>query len=309
MKSLSIGAFFVNERSGQLYFGIMEWKGKRQSDNYEDRRGMSGRKLAFGGGAGAIIIALITYFLGGDPNQVLNQLQQEAPAATEESALPKLSKEEQELTEFARVVLASTEDVWTAILKKEGEGYTPAPLVLYREGTSTDGCGFGQSAMGPFYCGGDQKVYLDLGFNDELKTKFGATGEFALAYVIAHEVGHHIQKLMGTLDKANQQQSQMTEKAANRVQVKVELQADFYAGIWAHYANEDSEVRINAKDIEAGIQAAQAVGDDRLQMQAQGRVMPDAFTHGTSEQRVHWFKKGFESGNLSQGDTFNDPDL
>ncbi|SEM63620.1 hypothetical protein SAMN05216436_10659 [bacterium A37T11] len=287
----------------------MEWKGKRQSDNFEDRRGMSGRKMAFGGGAGAIIIALIAYFLGGDPNQVLNQLQQGGTDTATSNGPLELSKEEQELTEFVRVVQASTEDVWSELFKRQDENYVADSLVLYREGTSTDGCGFGQSAMGPFYCGGDQKVYLDLGFNNELKSRFGATGEFALAYVIAHEVGHHIQKLTGTLDKANQQQARMSEKEANRIQVKTELQADFYAGIWAHYANKNSEVRIDANDIDAGLQAAAAVGDDKIQMQAQGRVMPDAFTHGTSEQRVYWFKKGFTTGDLSKGDTFNDPDL
>jgi len=279
----------------------MRWKGRRESDNFEDRRGMSGRGLAVGGGIGAIVIAVIVSLLGGDPQEVLQQLQTAAPPQQEKSI--NISPEEQELTSFVRVVLASTEDVWSELLQEQGATYQEPNLVLYRDETST-ACGAGLTAMGPFYCPADQKLFIDLSFNDELKNRFGAPGEFAMAYVVAHEVGHHIQHLNGTMAKVQEMRGQLSEKAYNKLSVKLELQADFLAGVWAHHANKLQKL-LEAGDIEAGLKAANAIGDDKLQMQAQGRIVPDAFTHGTSKQRVYWFKKGYETGDLSQGDTFN----
>jgi len=279
----------------------MRWKGRRESDNFEDRRGMSGRGLAVGGGIGAIVIAVIVSLLGGDPQEVLQQLQTAAPPQQEKSI--NISPEEQELTSFVRVVLASTEDVWSELLQEQGATYQEPNLVLYRDETST-ACGAGLTAMGPFYCPADQKLFIDLSFNDELKNRFGAPGEFAMAYVVAHEVGHHIQHLNGTMAKVQEMRGQLSEKAYNKLSVKLELQADFLAGVWAHHANKMQKL-LETGDIEAGLKAANAIGDDKLQMQAQGRIVPDAFTHGTSKQRVYWFKKGYETGDLSQGDTFN----
>ncbi len=283
----------------------MRWKGKRQSDNFEDRRGMSGGKLALGG-IGGLIVVVLGLLLGGDPQQLLQQLQS---TGNTEQGPAEISPEEQELTEFARVVLASTEDVWATLYREQQQAYRPASLVVYRDGTQTDGCGFGATANGPFYCPADEKVYIDLSFNEELQNRFGATGEFAMAYVIAHEVGHHIQLLQGTLPKVQGMRGELSERAFNKLMVQLELQADFYAGVWAHHANKASEVYIDESDIEDGIAAASAVGDDRLQMQSQGYVVPDAFTHGTSAQRAYWFRKGFETGDLRQGDTFSSPDL
>lgn len=265
----------------------------------------SGGKLALGG-VGGIVVLLIGLFLGGDPQQLLQQLQ---TTDTQTSGPVEISAEEAELTEFVRVVLASTEDVWGTIYATAGEDFRPATLVLYRDGTQTGGCGMGASAYGPFYCPADEKVYIDLDFNDELRNRFGATGEFAMAYVLAHEVGHHIQKLTGAMDRVQAARQQLSETEYNRVQVMLELQADFYAGVWAHHANKQSEVRLEYDDIRDGMDAAAAVGDDRLQMQAQGRVVPEAFTHGTSEQRAYWFKKGYDTGDVNQGDTFSDPSL
>jgi len=262
---------------------------------------MSGRGLAVGGGIGAIVIAVIVSLLGGDPQEVLQQLQTAAPPQQEKSI--NISPEEQELTSFVRVVLASTEDVWSELLQEQGATYQEPNLVLYRDETST-ACGAGLTAMGPFYCPADQKLFIDLSFNDELKNRFGAPGEFAMAYVVAHEVGHHIQHLNGTMAKVQEMRGQLSEKAYNKLSVKLELQADFLAGVWAHHANKLQKL-LEAGDIEAGLKAANAIGDDKLQMQAQGRIVPDAFTHGTSKQRVYWFKKGYETGDLSQGDTFN----
>ena len=283
----------------------MRWKGKRQSENFEDRRGMSGGKLALGG-IGGIVVVLIGLLMGGDPQQLLQGLQMQTPG---EQTNVEISAEEQELTEFSRVVLASTEDVWQTLYRQQGQTYRPAALVVYRDGTQTGGCGFGATANGPFYCPADEKVYIDLSFNEELKNRFGATGEFAMAYVIAHEIGHHVQLLQGILPKVQGMRGKLSEREFNKLMVQLELQADFYAGVWAHHANKASEVHIEYDDIEDGIAAAAAVGDDRLQMQSQGYVVPDAFTHGTSAQRSHWFKKGFETGDLSQGDTFSSPDL
>lgn len=286
----------------------MRWKGGRQSDNFEDRRGMSrGGKVALGG-VGGIIVVILGLLFGGDPTELMNQMQQgtmqEAPVGEVE-----VSVEEQELTAFARTVLASTEDVWAELYRNSGATYRPAALVVFWDGTQTGGCGFGASAYGPFYCPADEKVYIDLTFNEELKNRFGATGEFAMAYVIAHEIGHHVQLLHGVLPQVQAMQGQLSEREFNKLMVRLELQADFYAGVWAHHANRLSDVQLEYSDIRDGMNAAAAVGDDRIQQQAQGYVVPDAFTHGTSEQRAYWFKKGYDTGDVRQGDTFNDPSL
>lgn len=285
----------------------MRWKGRRQSDNFEDRRGMSsGGKLALGG-AGGIIVLIIGLLLGGDPQELMQQLQQAGGQQTDGPV--EISAEERELTEFVRVTLASTEEVWDDLYRRAGVTYRPCSLVVFRDGTNTAGCGFGATAFGPFYCPADEKVYIDLSFNEELKNRFGASGEFAMAYVIAHEVGHHVQLLQGTLPKIQDMRNRLPEREFNKLMVQLELQADFYAGVWAHHANKKWDGFLEYSDIRDGMDAAAAVGDDRIQMQSQGYVVPDAFTHGTSEQRAFWFKKGYDTGDIRQGDTFNDPDL
>lgn len=279
----------------------MLWKGRRESGNVEDQRGISGKHIAFGGGALGIIILLINAFLGGDSSQLLNQLGQEA--SQHQSATAVVNPEEDEMAKFVSVVLADNEDVWNKIFSDAGSTYTEPKLVLFRDAIES-GCGNASSSSGPFYCPDDQKVYIDLGFFDELKNRFGAQGgDFAIAYVIAHEIGHHIQNLMGTSDKVRRQQLHLGEKEANKLSVSLELQADFFAGVWAYHDQKMKNV-LEAGDIEEALSAATAVGDDHLQKQAQGYIVPDAFTHGTSQQRVYWFKRGFETGDIKKGNTF-----
>ncbi|HRY32051.1 MAG TPA: neutral zinc metallopeptidase [Bacteroidales bacterium] len=275
----------------------MRWKGLRQSENVEDRRGMSGRKIAFGGGIGTIVIVLIVLFLGGDPGQILN-------LAVEDNQVqaPGEILKDDTMAQFIAVVLAETEDTWNRIFSESGRAYRAPKLVLY-SGQVQSACGFNSAATGPFYCPGDEKVYIDLSFCEELKTRFGAPGDFAIAYVVAHEVGHHVQKLLGTLDEVNGLRNRMDEKEFNRYLVRLELQADYYSGIWAHDADQWKGI-LEPGDAEEAISAAGAVGDDRLQKQAQGYIVPDAFTHGTSEQRMRWFKKGYDSGNPAAFDPF-----
>jgi predicted metalloprotease len=275
----------------------MLWQGRRESGNVEDRRGISGGGLIAGGGIGTIVVAILYFLLGGDPSDVNNNL---APQQYTQSA-PRSAKEE-ELASFSKVVLADTEDVWAEIFKENGRQYSEPTLVLFTDETRS-GCGFSSAATGPFYCPSDEKVYIDLSFFNELETRFHAPGEFAMAYVIAHEVGHHIQKLSGVFDKAEQQRQNLSESAYNKLSVQMELQADFYAGVWA---NRDQKMKkiLESGDIDAALNAANAIGDDRLHQHSQGRVVPDAFTHGTSQQRMYWFKKGFETGDITQGNTF-----
>jgi len=276
----------------------MRWIGRRQSGNVEDRRGMSGGKMIAGGGAIGIIILLINMFLGGDSANVLNQLQQQGQ--TQETPL---TKEEEDMGNFISVALADNEDVWTELFAKQGLNYEAPKLVLFKNGTQS-GCGSASSSTGPFYCPADRKIYIDLSFMDDLKNRFGAKGgDFALAYVLAHEVGHHVQNLLGTSGKIHEMKSQTSEVEANKLSVGLELQADFYAGIWTYY-NERKNQILEEGDIEEALSAASAVGDDAIQKKVQGQVVPDAFTHGTSEQRMFWFKKGFQTGDISQGNTF-----
>ena len=279
----------------------MRTEGRRTSDNVEDRRGMSsGGKMAIGGGLGTIVIALVVLLLGGDPTQVLNS-SQEAPAT--ESGPITTTPEEDAMDNLVRVVLAGTEDVWTKIFQESKMTYKPPTLVLFRDQVQS-ACGYASGASGPFYCPGDQKVYIDLAFFDELKTRFGANGDFAIAYVVAHEIGHHVQNQLGILSDVNNQRARMSEVNANRILVRLELQADFLAGMWAHY-DQQMFNSLESGDIEEAMNAAASVGDDVLQKRYQGRVIPDAFTHGTAAQRKEWFRKGYTSGDFDQGDTFN----
>lgn len=282
----------------------MKWSGRRESSNMEDRRSISGGKVALGGGAIGIVILLINLFMGGDSTQLLNGLQEQMQQQqnTQTEATP-LSKEDEEMGKFVRVVLADTEDAWHKIFEENGLQYEEPKLVLFRNSVET-ACGGASSASGPFYCPADRKVYMDLAFFEELKTRFGAQGgDFAIAYVIAHEIGHHVQTLLGTSAKMRQQQQGLSEKDANKLSVALELQADFYAGLWAHY-NEKSNQVLEPGDIEEALSAANAVGDDAIQKKMQGQVVPDSFTHGTSEQRMYWFNRGLKTGDFKQGNTF-----
>ena len=282
----------------------MKWQGRRQSDNVEDRRSISGGGTAIiGGGVIGIIVLLLNLF-GGETGQqiapILEQMQGGQGQQTEAAA--PLSKEDEEMGNFVRVVLADNEDIWSKIFAENGMTYEKPKLVLFKGGVQT-ACGGASSASGPFYCPGDRKVYMDLGFFEELKSKFGAKGgDFAIAYVIAHEIGHHIQTLLGTSAKMRQEQQGKSEAEANKLSVALELQADFYAGVWAHYNQEN----LDAGDIEEALSAANAVGDDAIQSKMQGHVVPDSFTHGTSEQRMYWFKKGYKTGDITQGTTFEE---
>jgi len=283
----------------------MFWKGRRGSTNVDDRRGISGGGIAAGGGIIGVIIYLLYTFLGGSGGDsstvppILPGNQQTEMSAEEKAA-------DDERAEFVKVVLADTEDVWNKLFGEQGKDYPEPTLVLFRDAVQS-ACGNASAAMGPFYCPGDQQVYVDLSFYQDLQTKLNAPGDFAMAYVIAHEVGHHIQKLNGSADKISRLRQQVSETEYNRYSVKMELQADFLAGIWAHYAQQKNI--LESGDIEEALNAANAIGDDLLQKRTQGYVVPDAFTHGTSAQRMYWFKKGYQSGDLGQGDTFNSPDL
>ncbi|MBS4218552.1 neutral zinc metallopeptidase [Bacillus sp. FJAT-49711] len=276
----------------------MKWEGRRGSANIEDKRGKGGTMIA-GGGIGSLILLLVFTFLGGDPGSLLQGVQPQGydnPPPYEETA------KEKELSEFVSVVLADTEDVWSEIFKENGLEYKNPILVLYTDSVQS-ACGAASSAVGPFYCPGDQKLYIDLSFYDELQQRFNAPGDFAMAYVIAHEVGHHVQKLLGTSDQVAALRQKLSEKEYNKYSVRLELQADYYAGVWANHA--ESLNILDDGDIAEAIKAASAVGDDTLQKQARGYVVPESFTHGTSEQRMRWFKKGYQSGDLDEGDTFN----
>lgn len=277
----------------------MQWKGRRASSNVEDRRGMGGGGMMMGGGLGGIILLVIMTFLGGgDLGDVVNNMggQGQSPAPYQET------KQEEELAQFVSVVLADTEEVWSEVFKEEGMVYTEPTLVLY-SGSVQSACGVAGSQVGPFYCPGDQKLYIDLSFYDELQRKFQAPGDFAMAYVIAHEVGHHVQTLLGTSDKLNSLRGKLDKTEFNKYQVRFELQADYLAGVWAHHAQGMGVVEEG--DLEEALNAASAVGDDTIQKRTQGYVVPESFTHGTSEQRKNWFYKGYEAGNLKEGDTFN----
>ena len=288
----------------------MDFRNGRESRNVEDRRGQGGRRLGGGGkiGIGTIVLALIAMYFGIDPSVVLNTSEMVAPPAIEstQSGQPR-SPAEDEMARFVSMVLADTEDTWGPIFKAGGAQYREPGMVLYT-GATRSGCGVGQAEMGPFYCPADGKVYLDLAFFDELGQRYGAQGDFAQAYVIAHEVGHHVQYLLGISDKVQQARQRVSEREANLLSVRLELQADCLSGVWANHAHRSRQV-LEAGDVEEGLAAASAVGDDRMQKQARGFAVPDSFTHGSAAQRVRWFRQGLESGELRACDTFSAPTL
>ncbi|MFS8085096.1 MAG: neutral zinc metallopeptidase, partial [Acidobacteriota bacterium] len=276
---------------------------ERQSDNIEDRRGVSRGKIAIGGGLGGLAVLVIALLLGVNPQSLFEQLPNDGSApGVSRSANPN----EEELKQFVSVVLAKSEDVWQDIFRKNGRQYREPKLVLFRD-VVRSACGTSDSAVGPFYCPADEKVYIDLAFYEELRRRFEAPGDFAQAYVVAHEVGHHVQKLLGISDKVTAMQRRMNETDANRLSVRLELQADFFAGVFARYVKEKG--LLDPGDIEEALTAASAIGDDKIQRRTSGYVVPDSFTHGTSEQRLRWFRKGYETGDMNQGDTFSAQDL
>jgi predicted metalloprotease len=277
----------------------MQWQGRRESSNVDDRRGISGGGLAVGGGVIGVIFILAKFLLGGGD---VNDLQQLIPQEQRQEMTAEQKAADDKEASFVKVVLADTEDVWTKLFNDMGRTYTQPTLVLFRDAT-TSGCGTASASTGPFYCPVDQDLYIDLSFAQQLKEQFGATGDFAMAYVVAHEVGHHVQDLLGVTGKMQQLQQQVSETEYNKYSVRLELQADFYAGLWAHY-NQKMKNVIEPDDINEALTAANAIGDDRLQQQYQGTVTPDSFTHGTSAQRMYWFKKGYETGDFNQGNTF-----
>ncbi len=282
----------------------MRWQGREGSKNVEDRRRGGGavRKGAAGIGIGTIILAIIYMFLGEDPQQVLNQAQQ----STTYEQPAQAAGEDDELTKFVKVVLKDTEEVWSRIFRESfGKDY-PEPVLVIYSGQVSSACGYASSATGPFYCPGDSKLYIDLSFYQDLKNKFGAPGDFAMAYVVAHEVAHHVQNLMGITDYVDSQRRRLSKKEFNKLSVRLELQADFFAGVWTRYAHEMFNI-LEKGDLEEALNAAHAIGDDRLQKRSRGYVVPDSFTHGTSEQRMRWFTKGVETGDIDQGDTFQIP--
>ena len=279
----------------------MQLEGRRRSTNVDDRRGKgtTGASLGIGG---IIIAGLIVWITGGNPLEFVTEQVMDNMSTGQSTTL---TVEEEKMGIFAETILAGTEDVWTEIFKQNGMKYTTPEMVLYSRST-TSRCGSASSATGPFYCPADQKIYIDLSFFEQMKTQLKAGGDFAYAYVIAHEVGHHVQYLLGVLDKVQQQQARLSQKESNQLNVRLELQADFYAGIWAYHDNKNFH-SIEDGDIENGLNAASQIGDDRLQMQSQGYTVPDAFNHGTSEQRVRWLKKGLQTGKISNGNTFDIP--
>ncbi|MDD1742056.1 MAG: neutral zinc metallopeptidase [Methanotrichaceae archaeon] len=278
----------------------------RRSENIEDRRGQGVRRGTIGGGIGLIIIVLVGMLLGADPSTILNMIAGGSGGLPSQSEMNR-SGADAELVDFVSVVLGDTEDTWQDIFKQKHMVYKQPKLVLFSDGVDS-ACGFAQSAVGPFYCANDQKVYIDLSFYHDLKDQYGAPGDFAQAYVISHEVGHHVQNLLGDLEQVHRLESQTDEVTANKLSVMLELQADCYAGVWANHANKTRQI-IETGDIEEALNAASKIGDDALQKQAQGYVVPDAFTHGSSAQRMKWFKAGLERGDFNSCDTFNSDTL
>jgi len=278
----------------------MRWEFGRKSSNVEDKRGVRVSAPIVGGGLGAIVLSLIVAFLGGDPSVILNQSNTSGDRNTSQST--ERSAEDKRMTEFISVVLADTEDTWKSIFAQSGKTYVEPKLVLFSNQVNS-ACGFATAATGPFYCPSDQKLYIDLSFFADLETKYKAPGDFAQAYVIAHEIGHHVQTLLGTSRQVQAKRRQVDPSQANQLSVRQELQADCYAGIWAYHAQRSRQI-LEEGDIEEALGAASSIGDDRLQKQTKGYVTPETFTHGSSAQRVRWFKRGFTSGNPSQCNTF-----
>ena len=286
----------------------MKWERGRRSSNVDDRRGqgVSRGVVVGGGGLGVVVLAVVVALLGGDPGVILEQASR-APSSAPQTA-PRPAAED-ELAEFVSVVLADTEDTWNTLFQQEMNADYPEPTLVLFTGRVESACGLGQAAMGPFYCPADQQVYVDLSFYDDLKNQLGAPGDFAQAYVIAHEVGHHVQNVLGISDQVRQQQRQVSEAQANELSVRLELQADCLSGVWAYHAQDSQNVALERGDIQEALNAASAIGDDRLQQKSRGYVTPDSFTHGTSEQRVRWFTRGIETGDVNQCNTFDTANL
>ena len=282
----------------------MKLDGRRESTNVEDRRGTSGGKVAGLGIGGIAIVAIITLLMGGNLGDVFQNVVQSGGLQDQTVSQYEPTAENEALAKFSRQILASTEDVWTKYFAENGIGTYRAPTLVLYTGTTSSACGQGQAALGPFYCSADEKVYLDLSFFSSMKKQLGADGDFAYAYVIAHEVGHHVQHLLGTLEQAHQQMARMSKTDANKMSVRIELQADFYAGLWGHYENALFG-SLEQGDLEEAIRCASVIGDDYLQKKSQGYAVEDSFTHGTAAQRMKWLKKGFTTGDIRQGNTFN----
>ncbi len=282
----------------------MRWRTGRQSDNVEDRRGMRAGPVLAGGGIGTVAIVVLAMFFGVDPTMLLQSMGSSgSPSRVAVAPTPA----QDEASQFVSVVLADTEDTWRDLFRQMGGTYQEPKLVLFTDAVQS-ACGFAQAAVGPFYCPADRKVYIDLGFFQELKSRFRAPGDFAQAYVIAHEIGHHVQNLLGISSKVEGLRRSAGEAQANALSVRLELQADCFAGVWAHHAHKSRQI-LESGDVEEGLNAATAIGDDRMQMRARGYVAPDSFTHGSSAQRVRWFKQGIATGDLRQCDTFSTAQL
>lgn len=292
----------------------MKWQGRQESRNVEDRRGQrpsggGGRRVGGGIGIGVLLVAGLVFLLGGNPMEILQQASQtqQLPMPTEQTNYQP-SAQEEELASMVKVVLKETEDVWQDIFRKQvGQAYQEPNLVLF-SGATQSACGFAQSATGPFYCPGDSKVYIDLDFYDQLRRKFQAPGDFAMAYVVAHEVGHHIQNLLGYTDQVHRQKGRISQEQYNELSVRLELQADFLAGVWAHHTHKNTGL-LEEGDYEEAMRCAHAIGDDNIQKKSQGYIQPESFTHGTSEQRMRWFNKGIRTGDIREGDTFSAREL
>jgi predicted metalloprotease len=279
----------------------MQWRGGRQSSNVDDRRGVSGGQVAVGGGIIGVIVLVLNLLMGGEID--ISQIPQGPGVQSSQPLSPEQQAADEERAGFVKTVLAYTEDVWKEQFSKSGQNYAEPHLTLFRDAVQS-GCGNASASSGPFYCPADQKLYIDLSFYNDLQNKFGAPGDFAMAYVVAHEVGHHIQTMMGTSEKMARLRGTVSQEEYNQYSVRMELQADFLAGVWAHYMKGktiNGQPVLERGDIEEAMNAANAIGDDRL---TQGRVSPESFTHGTSAQRMYWFKKGYDSGDINQGDTF-----
>ena len=283
----------------------MDWRGRRRSANVEDRRRSRGPQAAIGGGIGTIVLVVLFMVMGGDPTVLMKMVDSGQGVPTGQSQV--VTPESDEQAEFVSVVLAETEDVWRQLFQEQGLQYREPTLVLF-SGQAQSACGYATAAVGPFYCPADEKVYIDLVFFEELSQRFQAPGDFAQAYVITHEIGHHVQNLLGITDKVQSKRKRLSETEYNKLSVMLELQADYLAGVWAHHAQRTRNI-LEEGDVEEAMRAASAVGDDRLHRQTQGYVVPDSFTPGASEQRLRWFLKGFQSGDMNGGDTFAVEDL
>ncbi len=280
----------------------MRWKSGRRSSNVEDRRGFRVSRRAAGGGIGTLLLVLVALYFGVDPSVIINQSVQPGGTTTPHTESQTGSPAQDSLADFIAVVLADTEDTWQTLFRQMGKTYQEPNLVLYSDAVES-ACGYAQAAVGPFYCPGDQKVYIDLSFYQDLKNRFNAPGDFAQAYVVAHEIGHHVQNLLGIAGKVHDLRGRVDEAQGNRLSVMMELQADCLAGVWAHHADRTRQI-LEEGDIEEALNAASAIGDDRLQRQSRGYVTPDSFTHGSSAQRVQWFRQGIQTGDINRCNTF-----